>query len=60
MSRKSYPKLFVSPIGELNYRGNKMYINDGKIGALTQKLYDELTGIQLGTKPDPYGWTRTL
>ena len=25
-------------------------------GALSQKLYDELTGIQWGTKPDPFGW----
>ena len=24
---------------------------------LSQKLYDELTGIQWGTKPDPFGWT---
>ena len=27
------------------------------IGELSQKLYDELTGIQWGTKPDPFGWT---
>ena len=26
------------------------------IGELTQKLYDELTGIQWGKRDDPYGW----
>jgi len=28
-----------------------------KTGPLTKKLYDELTGIQWGTRPDPFGWT---
>ena len=34
-----------------------MELSDGKIGALSQKLYDELTGIQWGTRPDPFGWS---
>ena len=38
--------------------GDKCYeINHNRIGELSQKLYDELTGIQWGTKPDPFGWT---
>ena len=32
------------------------YISDGKIGPLTQKLYDTLTGIQWGKIEDPKGW----
>ena len=32
-------------------------INHNRIGELSQKLYNELTGIQWGTKPDPFGWT---
>lgn len=47
----------VSPIGELCYKDVKYTINDGKIGELTQKLYDTLTGIQWGTEEDKYGWT---
>lgn len=47
----------VSPIGELCYKDVKYAINDGKIGELTQKLYDTLTGIQWGTEEDKYGWT---
>ena len=31
-------------------------ISDGKIGELTQKLYDTLTGIQWGKLPDTKGW----
>ena len=47
----------ISPIGELNYQGQGYVVNGGRIGALSQKLYDELTGIQWGQKDDPFGWT---
>ena len=47
----------VSPIGALSWNGKDYPINDGKIGALSRRLYDELTGIQWGTRPDPFGWT---
>ena len=33
-----------------------MTINNNKIGPLSQKLYDTLTGIQWGRIPDPHGW----
>lgn len=46
----------VSPIGKLLYAGREYTIGDGGIGALTQKLYDELTGIQWGRVPDTHGW----
>ena len=47
----------ISPIGELSWGDRDYKVNDNKIGALSQKLYDELTGIQWGTRPDPFGWT---
>ncbi len=46
----------VSPIGTLAYGDDVYTINEGKIGAVTQELYDTLTGIQWGKKPDEYGW----
>ena len=46
----------VSPIGELRYKDQTYRIHDGRIGELTQMLYDTLTGIQWGKLPDPYGW----
>ncbi len=46
----------VSPIGLLSYEGTDYIINDGKIGTLTQHLYDELTGIQWGEKEDKFDW----
>ena len=46
----------VSPVKELDWEGKVAYIGGGKIGPLTQKLYDTLTGIQWGKLPDTKGW----
>ena len=46
----------ISPVGLLRYKDFDMKLSDGKIGELSQKLYDELTGIQWGKRPDPFGW----
>ena len=47
----------VSPVGEFLYREDTVTINNFKTGELTRKLYDYLTGIQLGEVEDKYGWT---
>lgn len=47
----------ISPVGELRYEEEKMPIGEGKIGQLTQKLYDTITGIQLGKIEGPEGWS---
>ena len=46
----------VSPVKELVWKGEHAYIGDGKIGAVTQKLYDTMTGMQWGKIPDTKGW----
>ncbi|MBS4176801.1 branched-chain amino acid aminotransferase [Lederbergia citrea] len=46
----------ISPIGELFWQGEKLVINNGETGAISKKVYDSLTGIQTGTKEDPFGW----
>ena len=46
----------VSPIGMLAYENEEYVIGNGKIGEVTQKLYDILTGIQWGKVEDTYGW----
>lgn len=47
----------ISPVGELNYKGEIVTINEFKTGELTQKLYDTLTGIQWGDVEDTFNWT---
>lgn len=50
----------ISPIGRLAWRLQVIDINEGKIGELSQKLYDTLTGIQTGQLPDDFGWTEEV
>lgn len=47
----------VSPISELNWHDQKLMIQDGQTGELSNKLYETLTGIQTGKLPDEYEWT---
>jgi branched-chain amino acid aminotransferase len=47
----------ISPVGELSYQGKRIVVNGGRIGELTQRLYDAIVGIQYATAPDPRGWT---
>ena len=50
----------VSPIGELAMEGKKVTISGNQIGEMTQKLYDNLTGIQWGRLADPHNWIMKL
>jgi branched-chain amino acid aminotransferase len=47
----------ISPVGELAFKDRRIVINGGRIGALTQRLYDAIVGIQYGEAPDTHGWT---
>lgn len=47
----------ISPIGELAWNDSMITINNGKIGELSQKLYNTITGIQSGKIQDPLQWT---
>ncbi len=46
----------ISPVGLLDRDGEKIVINNGEIGKISQMLYDTLTGIQWGRIPDTRGW----
>ncbi|MDZ5710846.1 branched-chain amino acid aminotransferase [Jeotgalibacillus haloalkalitolerans] len=47
----------ISPVGELNWGDKKMVFNNHEIGEVSQKLYDTITGIQTGRRPDDFNWT---
>jgi len=46
----------VSPVGQIYFRGKEYSINNGQIGSLVEKLYNEILEIQYGLKEDPFGW----
>ena len=52
----------ISPVGKINDHGKEICLPSGmeKMGPVTQKLYDTLTGIQMGTIEAPEGWIREI
>ena len=50
----------ISPVGHITYKDKDYVIAGGKMGELSQKLYDEIVAIQYAEKPDPYGWREKI
>ena len=52
----------LSPVGEIVNHGEHIYLPSGKdrMGVITQKLYDTLTGIQMGRLEAPEGWIKVI
>ena len=50
----------VSPVGQLQWLDHEMIINNGETGPVSQKLYDELTGIHTGRVEDTRGWIQPV
>lgn len=48
----------ISPVGKINDHGREILLPSGmeKMGPVMQKLYDTLTGIQMGRIEAPAGW----
>ena len=46
----------ISPVGLLSYKGRDFEVGGGKTGPVAQRLFEEMTAIQYGTRPDPFGW----
>ncbi|MBQ6904747.1 MAG: aminotransferase class IV, partial [Spirochaetia bacterium] len=48
----------ISPVGKINDHGKEICFPSGmtSMGPVTQKLYDTLTGIQMGRIKGPEGW----
>ncbi len=50
----------ISPVGTFCYKEKDYVINNNETGKVSKHLYDELTGIQYGTKEDRFGWIKTV
>lgn len=52
----------ISPVGKINDHGKEICFPSGmeKMGPTIQKLYDTLTGIQMGKIEAPKGWIYTV
>ena len=51
----------IAPIGGLQVGEDfHVFYSEDEVGPVTQKLYDELVGIQFGDREAPEGWTVTV
>jgi len=50
----------VSPIGRLWYKGHDMVINNHEPGDVSKYVLENLSAIQKGQSPDPFGWVVKL
>ncbi|NBH73424.1 branched-chain amino acid aminotransferase [Clostridiaceae bacterium] len=52
----------ISPVGKIVDHGKEICFPSGmeQMGEITKKLYDTLTGIQMGTVEAPEGWIRKI
>lgn len=50
----------IAPVGRLNYQAQDIAVRDGRPGPVATSLYESLTGLQYGHRPDPYGWTERV
>ncbi|MFH1102493.1 MAG: branched-chain amino acid aminotransferase [Pseudomonadota bacterium] len=46
----------ISPVGEINYDGNRILIGEGKVGPMAKRLFKAIADIQYGRSPAPEGW----
>jgi len=50
----------ISPVGQITYKEKDYIVAGGKMGELSHRLYDEITGIQYGKRPDKHGWVERI
>ena len=52
----------ISPVGKINDHGKEICFPSGmdEMGQITKKLYDTLTGIQMGRIEAPEGWIKEI
>jgi len=50
----------ISPVGEIKYGDTVLAVSDGKVGAMANRFYKELTDIQYGKTKDPAGWIEPI
>ena len=50
----------ISPVGEIKYGDTVITVSDGKVGAMANRFYKELTDMQFGKTKDLAGWIEPI
>jgi len=50
----------ISPVGAFSYRGREARVGDGRVGKLSLRFYEGITGIQYGVAEDRHHWVHRV
>ena len=50
----------IAPVARFGFHDEDITISDGQAGPVARHLYQQLTDIQYGRIPDPFGWVYTI
>jgi len=50
----------ISPVGGFSFQGKDVTVSSGRVGKLSKRLYDEITGIQYGMIEDHHNWVHRV
>ncbi|MGB3210689.1 MAG: branched-chain amino acid aminotransferase [Desulforhopalus sp.] len=50
----------ISPVGNIKYNDKEITINDGRVGPLSARLFQDLMDIQYGKAEDPFNWVMPI
>ena len=50
----------IAPVSKFGFRDEEIVIHDGQAGPVAHQLFQQLTDIQYGRIPDPFGWVYTI
>ena len=50
----------ISPVGQITYKDEDYIVAGGKMGEISQRLYDEIVAVQYGEKTDTHGWVERI
>jgi branched-chain amino acid aminotransferase len=50
----------IAPVGRVRAVSGDWLVGDGEPGPVMRRLREELTGIQYGRRPDPFGWVHPV
>ena len=50
----------IAPVGKFGFHDEEIVIHDGQAGPVARRLFQQLTDIQYGRIPDPFGWVYTI
>ncbi len=50
----------ISPVGSFSYRGREARVGDGRVGTMSLRFYEGITGIQYGVVEDRHHWVHRV